>query len=164
MKNHLKIFWDNIISKNSMHWKYKTTFPSHTNNQEDDATQDGPRKLLYSYIIRHKPSESSIIKKSNEIQVPTKPIGIIQKLRTLNTKRRGKSPIRSKSNTKQNKDEQLKAQIEQLKQEVKVLKTTIKLKKKTHLHLSKLPNKIKKTCKCPPIHKEANNEIWKLFN
>ena len=139
--------------------KYKTTFPSHTNNQEDDATQDGPRKLLYSYIIRHKPSESSIIKKSNEIQVPTKPIGIIQKLRTLNTKRRGKSPIRSKSNTKQNKDEQLKAQIEQLKQEVKVLKTTIKLKKKTHLHLSKLPNKIKKTCKCPPIHKEANNEI-----
>ena len=65
-------------------------------------------------------------KKSNGFQVPTKPTDTIQQLRTLNTKKKEKSPIRSKSNTKQNKDEQLKAQIKQLKEEVKVLKNNNK--------------------------------------
>ena len=81
--------------------KYKPTVPSHTNSQKDDATQDRPTKLLYSDIIKRKPSESSINKKSNELQVPTKPTYTIQKLRTLNTKKREKSPTRSKPNTKQ---------------------------------------------------------------
>ena len=57
-----------------------------------------------------------INKKSNELQVPTKPID------TLNTEKRGKSQIRSKSNIKQNKDENLRAQIEQLKEEAEVLR------------------------------------------
>ena len=106
--------------------KYKLTVPSHTNSQEDDATQDRPRKLLYSDIIKLKPSESLINKKSNELQIKAKPIDAIQHLRTLNTKKRGKSPIRSKLNTKQSKEKQLKTQIEQLKQEVKVLKSNNK--------------------------------------
>ena len=38
----------------------------------------------------------------------------------------GKSPIRSESNTNQNEDEQLKAQIEKLKEELKVLKNNKK--------------------------------------
>ena len=102
--------------------KYKPTVPSHTNSQEDDATQNRSRKLLYSDIIKRRPSESLINKNLNELQVPTKPTDTIQQLRKLNTKKKGKSPIRSKSNTKQNKDEQLKAQIEQLKEELKVQK------------------------------------------
>ena len=53
--------------------KYKLTVPSHTNSQDDDATQDRPRKLTYSNIIKRKPSESSINKKSNKHQVATKP-------------------------------------------------------------------------------------------
>ena len=53
--------------------KYKPTVLSHTNSQGDDAAQDRPRKLLYSDIIKRKPSESSINKKTNEIQVLTKP-------------------------------------------------------------------------------------------
>ena len=97
---------------------------SHTNSPEDDATQNRPRKILYSDITKRKPSESSINKKSKELQVPTKPTDTIQQLRTLNTKKIGKSPIRSKSNTKQNQDGRLKSQIEQLKEEVKVLKIT----------------------------------------
>ena len=51
--------------------KYKTTVPCHTISQEDDPTQDRPRKLLDSDIIKRKPSESSINKKSNKLQVPT---------------------------------------------------------------------------------------------
>ena len=51
--------------------KYKPTVPCHTISQEDDATQDRPRKLLDSDIIKCKPSESSINKKSNKLQVPT---------------------------------------------------------------------------------------------
>ena len=74
--------------------------------------------------------------------MPTKPTNTIQKLRTVNTKKRVKSPIRSKSNTKQNKDVQLKAQIKQLKE------TT-----KQNL----------KTYNWSLIHKDANNKIWKLF-
>ena len=89
---------------------------SHTNSQEDDVTQDRLRKkILYSDIIKNKSSESTIDKKSNELPVSTKPIDTIQQLRMLNTKKRGKSPIRSKSNTQQNKDKQLRAQTEQLK-------------------------------------------------
>ena len=78
--------------------------------------------------------------------MPTKPTNTIQKLRTVNTKKRVNSPIRSKSNTKQNKDVQLKAQIKQLKEELEVLlKITIKLKQQKtqiHLHQPKLPSKI----------------------
>ena len=97
--------------------KYKPHIvPSHTNSQEDDVTQDRLRKkVLYLDIIKNKSSESTIDKKSNELPVSTKPINTIQQLRMLNTKKRGKSPIRSKSNTQQNKDEQLRAQTEQLK-------------------------------------------------
>ena len=57
--------------------KYKLTVPSHTNSQDDDATQDRPRKLPYSNIIKRKPSESSINKKSNKLQVATKPTDTI---------------------------------------------------------------------------------------
>ena len=106
--------------------KYRPTVPSHTNSQEDDATQDRPRKLLYSDTAKRNPCESSINKKANELQVPTKPTDTVQQSRTLNTKKRGKSPIRSQSNTKQHKNEQLKAQIEQLKDKVKVLKNNNK--------------------------------------
>ena len=59
--------------------KYKPNVPSHSNSQEDDATQDRPRKLLFSDIIKHKPSESSINKQSNELEVPTKPTDTINK-------------------------------------------------------------------------------------
>ena len=64
--------------------KYKRTVPSNTNSR------DRLRKLLYWDIIKRKPSESSISKKSNEFQVTTKPTDTIQQLRTLNTKKRGK--------------------------------------------------------------------------
>ena len=60
MKNHLKRSRDNRDSKKVNTLKYKPTFPSHTNSQKDDAIQDRPRKLLYSDIIKHKPSESLI--------------------------------------------------------------------------------------------------------
>ena len=66
--------------------KYKPTVPSHINSLKDDATQDRPRKLLYSDTIKPKPSETSINKKSNELQVPIKITDTIQQLRTLNTK------------------------------------------------------------------------------
>ena len=46
----------------------KITVPSHTNSQEDDATQDRPRKLLYSDIIKRKPSELPINKKSKNFK------------------------------------------------------------------------------------------------
>ena len=105
---------------------YKLAVSSHSNSQEDDATKNRPRKLLFSDIIKRKPSESSIYKKSNELQVPAQTTDTSQQLRTLNTKKREKSPIRTKSNTKQNKDEQLKAEIEQLAQQVKVLKNNNK--------------------------------------
>ena len=57
--------------------KYTPTVLSHTNSQEDDVTQDRPRKLLYSDIIERKSSRSSINKKSNKLQVPTKPTNTI---------------------------------------------------------------------------------------
>ena len=57
--------------------KYKFTVPSHTNSQDDDATQDRPRKLPYSNVIKCKPSESSINKKSKKLQAPTKPTDTI---------------------------------------------------------------------------------------
>ena len=57
--------------------KYTHTVLSHTNSQEDDVTQDRPRKLLYSDIIERKSSRSSINKKSNKLQVPTKPTNTI---------------------------------------------------------------------------------------
>ena len=53
---------------------------SHTNSQEDDATQDRSRKLVYSDIVKGKPTESPINKKSNELQVPTKPTDAIQQI------------------------------------------------------------------------------------
>ena len=86
-------------------------------------------------------------KKSNELQVPIKPTDTIQKLRILNTKKRGKSPIRSKSNVKQNKDEQLKAQIEQLKEEAKLLKNNIETEttKSRHIYINRnFQEKLKK--------------------
>ena len=86
---------------------------------------DQEKPTLLRHKITRKQSESSVNQKSNELQVPTKPTDTIQQLRTLNTKKRGKSPTRSKSNTKQNKDEQLQIQTEQLK-EVKVLKNNNK--------------------------------------
>ena len=42
--------------------------------------------------------------------------------KAIKHQKRGKSPIRSKSNTKQNEDGKLKAQTEQLKKELKLLK------------------------------------------
>ena len=143
----------------------KTTVPSHTNSQEDDATQDRPRKLLYSDIIKRKPSELLINKKSKELQVPTKPTDNIQHLGTLNTKKSGKSPMRSKSNTKQSQDKQLKTQIEQLKEELKVLKDNKKTEttKNTDTFTTKLPRKIPKMYKWHPIQEEANKKSWKLF-
>ena len=49
---------------------------------------------------------------------------------------------------------------------MKVLKSTVKLKQQkiqTDLHQQKLPSKIEKTDKWPPIHNETNNKIWKSF-
>ena len=63
-------------------------------NQEDDPTEDRPRKLLYSDTIKRKPSESSINKKSNELQVPTKPTYIIQQIWTLNPPKEGEINIK----------------------------------------------------------------------
>ena len=78
-------------------------------------------------------------KKSNELQVPVKSIDSIQKLRISNNKKRGKPPIRSKSNAKQNKDEQPKAQIEQLKEGAKVLKNNNKTEttKSRHIYINR---------------------------
>ena len=113
--------------------KYKPIIPSHNNNnQEEEVSQDKPRRQLYSSITKRKPSDSLINQKSNEPQVPTKPTDTIQQLRSLNAKKRGKSPTRSKSNTKQNENEQLKAQIEQLKEEMKSLKSNKTTEATTH--------------------------------
>ena len=127
MKNEksLKKIWRQLKFKKLNTLKYKPTVPSHTNSQENDATQDRPRKLLYSDIIKRKPSESSINKKSNELQVPNKPTDTIQQLGTLNSKKKGKSLTRCKSNTKQNK-----SSYKQLKEEVKILKNNNKAETK----------------------------------
>ena len=127
MKNEksLKKIWRQLKFKKLNTLKYKPTVPSHTNSQENDATQDRPRKLLYSDIIKRKPSESSINKKSNELPVPNKPTDTIQQLGTLNSKKKGKSLIRCKSNTKQNK-----RSYKQLKEEVKILKNNNKTETK----------------------------------
>ena len=127
MKNEksLKKIFRQLKFKKLNTLKYKPTVQSHTNSQENDATQDRPRKLLCSDIIKRKPSESSINKKSNELQVPNKPTDTIQQLGTLNSKKKGKSLIRSKSNTKQNK-----SSYKQLKEEVKILKNNNKTETK----------------------------------
>ena len=127
MKNEksLKKIFRQLKFKKLNTLKYKPTIQSHNNSQENDATQDRPRKLLYSDIIKRKPSESSINKKSNELQVPNKPTDTIQQLGTLNSKKKGKSLIRSKSNTKQNK-----SSYKQLKEDVKILKNNNKTETK----------------------------------
>ena len=75
--------------KKSNTFKNKPTVPSHTNSQEDDATQDRPRTLLYLDMIKHKPSESLTNKTSNELQVPIKLTDTIRQLRTPKTKKSG---------------------------------------------------------------------------
>ena len=79
------------------------------------------KKLLYSYnkmqskwiTDQQNVKLTSSINQTNKYHPTTK---------HTNTKKRGKLRIRSKLNTKQNEDEQLKPQIKQLKEEVNVLK------------------------------------------
>ena len=81
--------------------KYKLTVSSHTYSQEDDATQGTPGKPFYSDIKKMQTKwiiDQRKVKRMSSTNQPNRWHAI-----TKNTKRQkeGKSPIRSKSNAKQ---------------------------------------------------------------